>query len=151
MCQKNADRLLTDLPVSAFFIGSHKQKNRSRNLWSGEIQSHKRMLRKKCEALLGKGSCRLRTNMFVRERLLPFLKSRPMDAFRNILFISFTDPTTANNRFPVLLFLPQERTRKPEFGGMRLHVFLEHISRAKKAPCNTPLPSPVPSSCRVAI
>ena len=40
---------------------------------------------KKCEAFLGKGGSRLWKTMVFRERPSPFLKSRPADAFRDIL------------------------------------------------------------------
>jgi len=47
------------------------------------------VIRRKCEALLRKGICRLWTNVFVRERPVPFLKPRPADAFRIILCLHF--------------------------------------------------------------
>ena len=45
---------------------------------------------KSATALLRKGESRLWTNMFVRERLSPFLKPRPTDAFRNILLLKYS-------------------------------------------------------------
>ena len=77
--------------VSLFFYVGRNKRARSRLSEAGRGRKNvKRMLRKKCEALLRKGECRLWTNTFVRERPSPFLKPRPTDAFRNILLSSFT-------------------------------------------------------------
>ena len=65
--------------------------------WSG---AKKKMAKrgwygKSALALLRKGEGRLWTNIFVRERLPPFLKPRPTDAFRTILLFKIPLPTTS--------------------------------------------------------
>jgi len=87
------------------------------------------MIRRKCGALLRKGICRLWTNGFVRERPVPFLKPRPTDAFRIILFWALFLPPASDSRLRALLFLPPEKDTQPESCGMTLHVFYRELKK----------------------
>ena len=53
---------------------------------------------KKCETLLRKGGRRSRKTLVFQRRLAPFLKSRPTDAFRDIL-IFFRHTYRSSNIF----------------------------------------------------
>jgi len=93
--------------TSRFCIGCRQSwaKGHGSKLGGGERRLNKKDVRKKCGALLGKGDCRLWTNMFVRERLSPFLKSRPADAFRASFFCDSFLPARLEQSTPCL-FIP---------------------------------------------
>ena len=102
------------------------------------------------QALLRKGDRRLWTNVFVRERQLPFLKPRPTDAFRTILFCYVVYSLPSQTTAPCSLIPTYRKDLKPDSCGMVLHVFYGNLQGAYQGvPGCTPRQTT--SACREAI